>query len=433
MRTCLVGWMLTIALAIPAALADDASTTAAPESTDERVDQLVQQLASDDWQERQRAQQSLIQLGEGAVGRLQGLIGQTDDPEVRAAIETVLSEVSLHAMIGQTLVTLDLTNVPAEQAFTALMQQAGARVSVVPQNLWRQRPVNVTIQAREQPFWEVLRELGQKTGITLRDQRSTAEMVLTPGDVDELMGPTVHSGAFMIIASSAERRAMVDYSGRREPRHHLILTLHAYAEPKLRIFGRAHDAVLEDVLDEAGNSLIDEDRSQVTAIGPDGSQIFSLGVRLAPPPLSSERIALLRGSFQVAAQVRNETLEVDQIASASNLTRTVGHHQVLISTLRKAEDEYEIRLAVFRSDSDDTYWDRAIDAREIRLFDAKERQLTPGTTIVRVDQRTEHRLTVKLTGKNAGLGPPERLRWTLPVEIREMSVPFEFRDLPLPR
>lgn len=396
------------------------------------IDALVEQLGSDTWQQRQAAQDQLVALGAAATGRLRAHLEAAQDPEIRGALETVLADLWLHEVTGQTLVTLQLHDAAPREAFTELMRQARAPLRVLPATLWDSRQVGITIDRAGEPFWEVCRELAQRTGITVRDQRAPGELVFSSGSPDRLFGPTVHSGPFMIVAASADQRATLDYGGQRPGTQTLSITLRVFAEPKLRIFGRTPGAVVEEAIDENGHSMLAPDPSAATGLSAVGSQAFPLVVRLAPVSPGGKSIARLKGHFEVAAQLRSATLEVENLADARNLATSVGHHRVMITTEAKSPVEHEVRLSVFRDGSYERYWDRALDGRSVELYDADGKLLSANRTMSRSGQQAETRFRVKLAATNEGLGPPARLVWTVPVEMREMTVPFEFRDLPLP-
>ncbi len=406
-----------------------AGESGAPASTAE-VDELIQQLDSDQWAQRQAAQKKLIEMGPGIREHLQAALAQTDDPQIRTELELVLSQVALNERIGQTLVTLNLKDVSAEEAFEELMRQAGAPLVVQPETLWKQRQVSVSIDMSRQPFWEAFRELGRQAGITVREQRSANGLVLQAGDIEPLMGPTVHSGPLMIVLRSAERRSSVDYSNRGE-KASLTLNMRVYVEPKLRVYGRTYGAELEQATDEQGNSLLAEAPAAPAGLSNDRAQVFPVVIRLAQPPVASQKIALLKGHIKLAAMVRSETLEVNDLFEVESQSHQVGPHQVLLRCTSKAPNEFEIRVTVFRG-AGESYWDRAIDAKEILVYDAQGQQLSATNSTSSTGNQVENRLTIRMAGKNAKLGPPARLEWTLPVAIRELSIPFEFRDLELP-
>ena len=67
--------------------------TTRPAAIQASIDQLLKQLGADDWQDRQKAQDELVKLGEDVVPDLRKLLKTTADEEVRTRVESALREI----------------------------------------------------------------------------------------------------------------------------------------------------------------------------------------------------------------------------------------------------------------------------------------------------------------------------------------------------
>src|SRR3954470_7414751 len=70
------------------------------------VEQLVRELAAEPWQTRQKAQDALVQYGLDVRPRLQALLKETKDEEVRTRVEAALRQIEENRTTGASLITL---------------------------------------------------------------------------------------------------------------------------------------------------------------------------------------------------------------------------------------------------------------------------------------------------------------------------------------
>src|SRR5690349_18209906 len=103
-----------------------ASTAFAQPQHGEELERAVGQLSSDDWKTRQQATQSLVQLGDEAIGRLEHLAATAADDEVRTRAAAAVAQIEENRVTGTSLITLNLRDVPAGQAVAELARQARA-------------------------------------------------------------------------------------------------------------------------------------------------------------------------------------------------------------------------------------------------------------------------------------------------------------------
>src|SRR4051812_28033025 len=88
------------------ALAAPATT----QSTSE-VDTLIHQLSSDNWRQRQAAQERLVVLGDEAREPLARAAKEGADDETRSRAESALAQIDENQAIGPSIITLHLKNI----------------------------------------------------------------------------------------------------------------------------------------------------------------------------------------------------------------------------------------------------------------------------------------------------------------------------------
>ena len=99
----------------------------------------ITQLSSDNWKARQEAMEKLVNLGEDTIPRLHHLAQVSTDDEVRTRAASAIGQIEENRQVGQTLVTLNLQNVPPAQAYAELTRQARRTARTDPANLFEQK------------------------------------------------------------------------------------------------------------------------------------------------------------------------------------------------------------------------------------------------------------------------------------------------------
>jgi hypothetical protein len=175
-----------------------------------------------------------------------------------------------------------------------------------------------------------------------------------------------------------------------------------------------------------------------------------VGATLHHPKGIGKQVKRLRASTTVLVETRSAVLDVP-LTSARNATRTVGGVRVAV----KSVDSSRAELSVFRDGRSDAEWY----AVQLQLSAGRAQLLGDGDKVVARgqggatteespdNQRVDLRLRFGREGEDGRVGKegkrvggaaagsssePTRFVWEFPVEARELVVPFEFRDLPVP-
>lgn len=375
--------------------------------------------------------------------------------DVRPAQQKPLRPAEVSRLIGgPTLVTLQFKDAPAKDVYDALARQAGITWREA-EAVWQRRLPPLTVDIKRLPFWMALNTLEGKTGIGLVRWGGEAGYWLgyRGGDRTLLSGAQSVSGPFLLLAHHIERSETFSLAlgmGSREPRgrRFLQIGLLLFVDPKLRV-GRVGSLRLEDAVDESLQPLLGDNtpREQSlygsSAIPVEGVIGFSL------PAKRGRRIQRLMGTLRLTALTKSERWEIPAGAtSAAAIPKVVadpagGDRTFTFQALRQSEGPpgYEIELSYtaarppvgntsFTPDAGDVF-------TEIHLFDAENREWrrTGGNVAGGGDgKQVRYRFYgsfVAGTGERAP-GPPVRLVWEIPVEYREIEVPFEFNDLSIP-
>jgi hypothetical protein len=272
---------------------------------------------------------------------------------------------------------------------------------------------------------------------------------LIRGNLDWADKPTVYSGPLMIRANRLVRVSTAHLKRPVDVSEEFNISLVAFAEPKLKVLDYSSALKLLEVVDEKGNSLIPPADRNVQA----NADVFGnaregytshweIGASLHHPKHSGNRIARFKAATTLVVQTASAALEMP-LAGSNEVTRNVGPLRVTVAHL----DPTRCDLTVYRDGRDDQEWfgvRMQLNASEAKLLDDKDRVVARSQSSMDADespdsQRMELRLRfvkegldeAKDRGKK-GTSEGSKLVWTFPTQTRELTVPFEFRDLPIP-
>lgn len=416
---------LTIALMI-ATVAVRAQTTAPTGQA--TIQQWVDDLASELAAKREKAQVELVAAGQDAVPALNKLLETTKNPEARDQAKLALKQIGENHRMGATLVTLHVKDMHPREALAALEKQSGMSFRMLTESDWggRGEVKPVTVDAERRPYWEVFRSICQQAGLSLREFGMLRLIPEKPSNFD---GPNCVSGPFFIEATSAYYNydRSVGYARNdRSTSERLSVTLGVYPEPKLRGVQYYQRITITHAVDEKGNDMA----AKVTY--PDqwsnGREVIEgYGVQLKPSKESGGTLKKLAGSFRVRLAAGTEKWELPNVLAAKGKEKQIG--DVLLSVKEARRDKQTITLNLSA---------QSPSARR----DVSSRSSRSAVLIVALSpsgkEITRHTLT--LNGGSGGVSMsftaqedgPVKLVWEVPTETKEIEVPFEFTDLPLP-
>jgi len=472
-RRTFLALMLAVAASV---LAPSRTTFAATSSTQpttrpavasgETAD-LIRRLSSDSWKERRAAQARLVQLAEQARPQLEALLNPqpgtpTLDDETRNRVADALRQIDEDARTGASLITIHAHDSEPLEVFADIAKQAKAPLEPAQPELWRAggSPTGrMTFNVDRQPFWSVLRELNQKYNVELVQWGEELRLTTGGGGTFPMRGPGVVSGPFLIVASRVFRSQAIDLAQPAEnaqqpaTEREFNVQLTALPEPKLRV--RKSDAMahLTEAVDDHGNSLIPdhapEDEAGFTT-GPAGTWAFTARLQDAAQN-PGHKIARLKGTVTTVLLTQFKTIELSDVLTMQNVEREQGVSKLLLKGLKKDEQNASIyhltatvTLPTLAGNETGEEWERLESmfnsGADVRLVDARGKAYGVQSRSVGGGQNNTMDVTIDFTrdapqageGEANKLGDPARLVLNIPTESKEVPVPFEFRDLPIP-
>jgi hypothetical protein len=411
-------------LAFCAACVVSASEIPASQPTIPTPDQVINQLNSGDWRQRQETIRQLVELGAEAQPVLHELKSRNLDFEARKNLELAITRIEESRLMGPSLITLHVKDAAPGGVFASLSRQAGAPLATWPDKLWDEANwPKLTLDYDRRPFWEVIAELGKQLQV---DYLTTEpQEIRISRDSGHPPGGTFVSGAFLITADPIVFR------------NGMNIEVSVYGEPKV-VVTRASSFKLERAEDDHGNPLLPQTSRRMFG------RRFRTGSRQLPmpfqrPPDEVNRIGRLKGTINVVVQTVTDVWEVRDPASMSASTRVIDSVPVTLESFvpaRAGGEGYELLANLppgFNSRGTQDEITELIRNR-MKVLDENGRALT----LKMVDSRGTNEgaeITADFTPVNAPeggrIGPPAKILWDIPTETRTVVVPFDFKELPI--
>lgn len=338
-----------------------------------------------------------------------------------------------------TRVSLEFNNAHPRDVLAALAKQAGVAVRTSPKNLWEHQEFPpITISVKDVTYFAALKEVSEKTGLNI--QRASAEQALTVSQAAFRQWhtyPMFESGQFLIVAQSLYRAHAMDPAAPQETTRTCTLRMTLYTEPKVRLLRASSLATIERAVDENGKSLLG---TPTTSTTPDRTSVYNPGVwsvsaSLSPGPDAGRKIAVLKGVVRGAVQGQAKSVEFDNILAARNVSKVNAGCTLTVKEVRKISTSYTLTLNLKREKDAPAVLRELSPTQHIKLVDAEGRALMRRTYANPPSgDSVDFTLNFAQDDFAAGdqTGEPVKLVWEVPVEVREIEIPFEFRDIPLP-
>jgi hypothetical protein len=249
----------------------------------------------------------------------------------------------------------------------------------------------------------------------------------------EMKSPSCVSGSFMVLATDVRRRPTFDppapgAAGTTDAN----LMLAFFADPKWRIVDHPQDARLEQVTDADDRPLPRPEAMHMQGYRAESPiWVMSTVLTKLPAGAGGDKLKRVRGTFQITLLEQSEPLVIDNVLGAHGVVRRAGRQSVLVQEVVRNGDAYKVKLVLSRNGLSPRDWRQDREREGIQLQDAKGRPWTRTGVEAQDDgDQVVYDLNFVSGGDTPDApGPPTRLVCQIPLEPREVNVPFELTDV----
>jgi hypothetical protein len=439
---------------------------------------LVAQLGAARYADRQAAAEALERIGRPALPALRGA-RDSRDLEIRTRAWSLAQKIEGALLTQPTRVKLDVENALLTEVTRALGAQTGFKLDLYPKNLPKWRFQRVTLHVPEPiDFWKVVDQLCDAAGLqynanmhNLGTEREPT-FALMDGPIRAIT-PISDHGPFRVSLIGVDYQRHVSYlpsntlgrvppprprpepapAAPREPgsrpKLHPVTSVQCAAqlvvaaEPRLTLTYQNDSLQLMEAVDDRGNSLIPAGKGGPASrsagyFGIMSGPVVNLPVQLQRPAAAGEMIKKLRGSIPLAVSSRRPDPLIVPLANAVGKSFENPDVQLTVDEIRPLANARTTQIELTLRPSDrDAASNAEVDASislfrrsypaplQIELTDAR------GQLVTWIQSNADvANSRVTLTASNLMTELKELRYYTL--TRSNVTVPFEFSDIPLP-
>lgn len=407
------------------------------QSTQPSPEDLIRQLGSDDWRGRESAQQTLIDLGDAAVPALRATTQQTDNDETRLRAAAALLQIDQNNIVRPTLLTLHLHAVSPQEALAEMSRQLQFDLQAEYDSLWQNRRWKpVTLDFDRTPFWTVMESFTEQTGLALVEQNKT--VAVSNGGWSDTPWRS-HFGAFRFTAHEVRHDRSITLTKNPGLSDEGRLYIQLQCEPRVKLSRIDGLPTVIEAIDDRGNSLI-HSPIHSSSRPVEGKVFFLLDAPLQYPKKDlGTKLLRIRGYVTITAVTGEADVVFSDLSGTQPVVRKTGEGELTLQSFKKTGDRFEANLVmVVPVDNDPNSTEVADKAdrisEHVTLYDADNHAFGRPTASYGPQG---NRAVISITfGPDAHghlpPGPPDHLVYQSMASTRQMRVPFEFKDIPLP-
>jgi len=424
---------------------------------------LVDQLGSPRYVEREKATEALARLGIRALPALREA-HDAKDPEVRSRAAALVDKIEALALTEPTLVALNLQDRPLPEAVKAIGDQAGIKLALIPENSPAWRMKRVTLQESSPlPFWKALDRLCEAGHLQYNlgtHASPTSREPIFPlfAGGDRPSGPISDVGPFRIQLLSLHYQRDVTFAPRPRPsqtpergsRHTIseqfFVQVQVAAEPRLSV-SQNGPIRIDEAVDDRGQSLVvpsgaSSAQRHAGYFGMSMGTVVQLQAHLRRPEQPGKSIQKLRGVVPIAVATRKPNPLVVPLAGASGKSFRNEQVTLAIQEIRTNpnSNQTSIELAVRHQGGQGASTNgpgaqgnefmlhrQDVHQQQIEVLDARGRTIPWYHSSFDAEGA---RITLTLTPPD-GVATPTELRY-YSLARTATEVPFEFADVAMP-
>jgi hypothetical protein len=421
------------------------------------VAQLLEQLGSGDFQQREAAYKSLETLGPETLPLLRQAANHRD-PEIRRRLQQLIPHLEKMAALTPRRVSLHLTNRRIRDALAEITRQTGYKIQLQ-QGGDRDKHV-YTFQFDQLSFWEAMDKVCDAGALTFQNINND---VMQYAQQDSYAPFVSRSGPFRLVATGFNYSRTVDFNqvskssgepGQRNESLYFSFTI--ATEPKLPLL-QVGEVKLLAAYDDRNRSMLpiveqNTNNNEMLVFG--GGMVCNLAMdyggngknymltsqaSMIRPARTSRTVKLIRGTIMTTLLIEQRPeIIIEDVLKSKGKKLVSGKTSWSMEDVGEATNggnkNYRVKMSLTddnKRENNDNSWINSLYQR-IELHDAKgNKYQLQGTQWESVTATNVHgELTFGDPGI-AGIGPPVKLIYYTWISALH-PVAFEFKNLPLP-
>jgi hypothetical protein len=448
-------WAIVLVLGFAPLVRGDAPTKKPAGLTPE---QLVEQLTSKDYRQRDKASKALTALGKEALPALQKAKAHPD-PEVRRRLDELIPPLERAVLLTPRQLSLHVTNKPIREVLAELSKVTGYKFQYGWETPVANAPRDKVVYSfhfDKLPFWQAIDKITDATGMMLQPYYGGWGMddtTLMFYGADSYVPYSCYSGPFKLIAFGFNYSRSNNFGQlpknpmqpNQPPQESLAVQLQIATEPRLPLISVGQPK-LTAALDDENHSMLPPAAPEADPNNPYGNRFWGgwwgrgwmqqTQANLQWPSKTAKKVKLLKGTMPITLLAdQKPTIVTEKILACKGKNLKAAGATFHIEDITGAPGkQYTIKISVTEDNKENPNDYSRIQTlqQRLELRDDKGNKLPCLVQITNWGgpNNAQFTLTVQPTN-NAKLGPPAKLTYYAWV-LMQHEVAFEFKDLPLP-
>jgi hypothetical protein len=402
------------------------ATQPAPETQpDPEVLRLIDLMAAPKFQTRSHAQADLVKMGAAAEPALKQAADESSSPEIRARAMAAVIQIEENIADSPTYITLHVKRAPLADVLKSISSQSGMRILV------DSGAGPITLDLDHVTFWSAIEALSHATGThpAGNGQGNPGLITLVPGDTAKWN----QEGRFAFMPISISHNSVIDLINGGASKNDSIIML-GFLDP------RFHSATFDGMQltvaqDDRGNSLLGPGMFP-NFFNFQNAWCFILSSPLNFPETFGHSLVRLEGTTVVRIPMGTDTLKIPDLAKAVGTGVVAGNHRIDVVTCNvNGGNILMLHLQISRlARSSGMNYPGGLFAefQAAHVVDGQGQQLVGGGGGGGIDPNMQIDWQGQYTTGGRPIKPPFSLTWDITTRVETQTVPFKFKNLPLP-
>lgn len=417
---------------LSAAAGANPPTAPASQPDNARWQAIIKQLGADDFAVRSAAQKDLDQMTWRQLDFLRHAADTAADPEVKARLAARVVAIEEDQAINPPPISLELKDATTADVADAFSKILGLKLEVWPPHGNGQNFL-YTLSAKEKPFWEVFMELARQHPLSLMDIGNQLNLSSQSGQswrTGMIVGPVA------IFPQNITRQRVANIQadqGQELTPESGTLYCQVVIDPRVCLV-KYSNPIFTSIVDDVGNVLHREAANAGNLWDVNGHiSIQGISASLQIPEKKGTRIVSAKGTFHFVAQTAEEHAVIDDVEKKVGQSFTVAGTSVRVSRFTVQDQpnnnaNISMTLDAGIADAAGHFQERlgpnpnAFPAVALTLLDSTGK-------IAFTNNFRAGSMGASVGGQFTG---PYKLRLSIPTKTKDITLPFELKDLPLP-
>ena len=392
---------------------------------------LIQRLGNPDFAQRDAAQKELDQATWRDLDLLQKAADTATDPEIKVRLSVRIAAISEDLALNPSPISVELKNASLREVADALGKAVHVKFEVRDGFAPGLEP-KFTLSAKDQSLWEVFCELSRQ------DQRSIIlDASATPWILmiqDSAWRAKAPFGPLLVVPTDITRQRKVLLPDQLQPES---TTLHCtfILDPRVIVLKWGEPRFTE-IRDDVGNDLAPPLDLRANANGGENlldameafhGHVMSPDIALKTADKRGTRIVSAKGSVHYVVQAAEDHLDIADADTKAGQTFEIAGNTVKLESLGLQPDHNSVKFniqlvrAMALLANMDNNGPTAVQRRvNITVTDATGQEICVGTI--------QGSMRIRYTP----ITPPIKLHLSVTTKTKDLVIPFELKDLPLP-